>query len=124
MKGVAQYRIFIKSNSEGYFKSKLALSRQAGCIRNLSEQRCIHVRERVAEGRMVESVRRFETELDLRALVQTFQRKHFQHGHIRSEVKRCANGSVASGSVAESIKRRQYEDLGVGEVVVDPALRV
>jgi hypothetical protein len=74
------------------------------------------------EGRMVKSVGRFETELDGRALVQTFQREDFQHGQIRREVIRDA--SVAPGRVAEGIQRRQFEGLRFGEVVVDPSLCV
>src|ERR1700722_1929332 len=73
---------------------------------------------------MVECVGRFETELDGRALMQTLQREDLHHGQIGSEVIRCADCSVAPGSVAERIKRRQYEDLRVGEVVVDPARSV
>jgi hypothetical protein len=54
----------------------------------------------------------------------SLQREDLQHGQIRSEVIRGADCSVAPGSIADRIQRRQFEGLRFGEVVVDPSLCV
>ena len=106
--------------SEVEFQSQLTLPGPDRRIADHAEVGIANVGVRRAKYGVVEGILCLQAQFELHSFVAGGESKIFQNGQVVSEGVGAAHGSDSPRRVANGVCGRYLENIGIGEIVVDP----